>query len=94
MLLLEGLGFRQVLLSGANGDDLLLAAVLFGTTGAGRTVVSLLFIFHVHFLGSSRSRLMICILSRGTFLTSHIIVSVPSFSIIDSFLLILDLLMK
>ena len=37
---------------------------------------------------------MICILSRGTFLTSHIIVSVSSFSIIDSFLLILDLLMK
>lgn len=55
MLLLEGLGFRKVLLSGANGYDLLLAAVLFGTTGAGRTVVSLLFIFHVHFLGSSRS---------------------------------------
>ena len=79
-----------MLLRGPNGNDLLLAAVLLGSTSAGRTVVSLLFIFHVHLLRSCR-RLMICILS-GAFLTSDIVITVSS--LIHSLLLILDLLMK
>ena len=75
-------------MSGADRNDLLLATVLVSTTRASRTIVSLhlIMIVHVHFLGDNG-------VLTSTFRTSDI-VTVSSFNIINSLLLVLDLLMK